>query len=46
MKFVDLLRKPDFVYGATDVSSMRFEENDNGIDLSQDKSAMQRFPKC
>ena len=32
MQFVDLLRKPDFVYGATDASDLRFEENDNGVD--------------
>ena len=32
MQFVDLLRKPDFVYGATEASDLRFEEKDNGVD--------------
>ena len=32
MEFINLLRKPDFVYGATDASSLRFEEDDNGVD--------------
>ena len=32
MGFVSLLRKPDYVYGATEKSDVRFEENDNGVD--------------
>ncbi len=32
MEFISLLKQPDYIYGATEESDLRFEETDNGRD--------------